>query len=58
MKQLRAMCTNPTCPMRESCARHAACATPEQPQAYLIEQRYGSQGCDYFLPTEPEARAA
>lgn len=57
--QTRAMCQNPTCPVRANCGRHAeGGASPTPGQSYLIEQRYGSQGCDYYEEVLPEARAA
>ena len=60
MSNTRAMCQNPTCPVRSSCGRHAEGGASPSPtnQAYLIEQRYGSQGCDYYVPEIEQARAA
>ncbi len=56
-----AMCANPTCPVRETCARHEASGTQPKPlaQSWFIEQRYGSQGCDFYRNAAPaEATAA
>lgn len=57
-----AMCTNPTCPMRESCQRHAAggAVARKEGQPYLHEQRYGGSGCDFYwpVPAHQEAVAA
>lgn len=55
------MCDNPTCPVRQQCARHEASGTKpcQYRQSYFAdEQRYGSKGCDYFTPSWREASAA
>lgn len=55
------MCANPTCPVRHNCYRHEASGTTPNPyrQSFFAdEQRYGSNGCDYYAPLVREASAA
>jgi hypothetical protein len=53
------MCDSPTCPVRETCKRHEASGTRAHPlQSWFIDRRYGSQGCEAYLPVTPQKVSA